>query len=580
MLTEHVLDIGEAALSAIVLVVAFKWPTLGSGFFSKIERVLNRAAKRPAASLLLLALLSVGIRAAILPILPVPVPEIHDEFGYLLSADTFLHGRLTNPPHPMWTHFESFHINQQPTYQSMYPPAQALMLAAGTFIGGHPFVGVCISLALMAAAICWALRGFVSAGWAFLGGVIAMLRYGIYSYWAGTYCGGAMAALGGALVFGAVHRLIRHQPIRDSVWLAIGLGIMANSRPYEGFVLGAIAFLVLLIWSVRNKSVPKRIVWTRVALPAAVVLALCGAGMGYYFSCVTGSPFKMPYQVNRETYAVAPYFLFQSPYAQPQYRHVELKEYYVDFEYGLYKEERELVRGIEAAIRKMLRAWLFFFGPAFILPLLMLPWVARDRRFLVVLLATAAFIPVMLVETFWIPHYGAPFTVLFVAVIVQCMRHLRVWQPQGRKVGLALVRFVPVLVVAMVAIRSIPAIARLPMPRIAHTWYSATPADRSRLEISQKLESMSGKHLVIVRYSSDHNIWKEWVYNGADIDGSKVVWARDMDTTENDKLLKYFKDRHVWLLEPDQFPLDLRPYGEAAKETRRQKTMTDDRAGG
>ena len=146
------------------------------------------------------------MRAAILPILPVPVPEIHDEFGYLLSADTFLHGRLTNPPHPMWTRFESFHINQQPTYQSMYPPAQALMLAAGTLIGGHPFVGVCISLALMAAAICWALRGFVSAGWAFLGGMVALVHFGLYSYWAGSYCGGAMAALGGALVFGAVHR--------------------------------------------------------------------------------------------------------------------------------------------------------------------------------------------------------------------------------------------------------------------------------------------------------------------------------------------------------------------------------------
>ncbi len=438
IVTEHVLDILEAALSIIVLVIAFKAPALGSRAFAKAEHVLKGVAKNRAASLLILALLALAVRAAVLPVLPVPVPRIHDEFGYLLSADTFLHGRLTNPPHPMWTHFETFHVNQQPTYQSMYPPAQALMLAAGVLIGGHPFAGVCISLALMTAAIYWALCGFVPAGWAFFGGMIAMLHFGVYSYWAGTYCGGAMAAIGGALVFGAVHRIIRFQRIRDAVWFAIGLGIMANSRPFEGFVLGAIAFLVLLVWSVQNKSVPKRIVRCRIVLPAALLLALIGAGMGYYFARVTGSPLKMPYQVNRETYAAAPYFLFQSPYPQPHYRHAELKKYYVDFEYGLYEEGRRFVSGSLAAVRKVLRAWLFYFGFAFTLPLIMLPSLARDRRFRVVLPAAAVFLPLMLVETFWIPHYSAPFTVLFVAVIVQCMRHLQAWKPGGRKVGRAL----------------------------------------------------------------------------------------------------------------------------------------------
>ncbi len=539
----HLLDVLEAALTIVVLIVAFKEPAVGSRWFGKVERVLKRAAKRPAASLLLLVLLALAVRAAALPILPVPIPAIHDEFGYLLSADTFLHGRLTNPPHPMWKHFESFHINQQPTYQSMYPPAQALALAAGTLVGGHPFFGVCATLAFMSAAICWALRGFVPAGWAFLGGVIAMLRYGVYSYWAGSYCGGAVAALGGALVFGAVHRLIRYQRIRDSVWLAVGLALMANSRPYEGFVLGAIALLVMLVWSARNRSVPKRVLWLQVALPAAVLLVLCGAAMGCYFARVTGSPLKMPYQLNRETYAVAPYFLFQSPYPQPQYRHVELKKYYVDFEYRLYEEERELASGTAAAVRKVLRAWLFFFGVALTLPLIMFPRLVRDRRFLVVLIATASFIPVVLPETFWIPHYAAPFTVLFVAVIIQCMRHLRVWRPRGRKVGLAMVRLLPVVVVAMLLVRSIPAVGGLPMPPLHMTWYSSRPADRSRLEVSQKLESLPGKHLVIVRYSPDHNVWNEWVYNDADIDGSKVVWAREMSETENEELLRYFKDK-------------------------------------
>ena len=52
----------------------------------------------------------------------------------------------------------------------------------------------------------------------------------------------------------------------------------------------------------------------------------------------------------------------------------------------------------------------------------------------------------------------------------------------------------------------------------------------------------------------------EWVYNKADIDGAQVVWAREMDPDHNRKLLDYFKDRHIWLLEPDAEPPMLQPY--------------------
>jgi hypothetical protein len=51
-----------------------------------------------------------------------------------------------------------------------------------------------------------------------------------------------------------------------------------------------------------------------------------------------------------------------------------------------------------------------------------------------------------------------------------------------------------------------------------------------------------------------------WVYNNADIDHSKVVWANDMSATENAELVTFFKDRHVWLIAPDANPAKLSPY--------------------
>ena len=49
----------------------------------------------------------------------------------------------------------------------------------------------------------------------------------------------------------------------------------------------------------------------------------------------------------------------------------------------------------------------------------------------------------------------------------------------------------------------------------------------------------------------NHDPFDEWVYNSADIDGSKVVWARDMDAADNLELIRYYTDRKVWLVEPD-----------------------------
>ena len=99
-----------------------------------------------------------------------------------------------------------------------------------------------------------------------------------------------------------------------------------------------------------------------------------------------------------------------------------------------------------------------------------------------------------------------------------------------------------------------------PKPSWTRTWCSQDEQNLERAKILSRLEHMPGDQLAIVRYKPDHDfILDEWVYNRADIDGSKVIWARDMGA-QNEELVRYFASRRVWLVEPDYDPPRLTPY--------------------
>jgi len=81
-----------------------------------------------------------------------------------------------------------------------------------------------------------------------------------------------------------------------------------------------------------------------------------------------------------------------------------------------------------------------------------------------------------------------------------------------------------------------------------------------RAALLRQLQQLPGLQLVIVSYGSHHDVDREWVYNDADIDMAKVVWARDMGKSGNQELLQYFHDRKIWFLEPDNPSPQLLPY--------------------
>jgi hypothetical protein len=527
------------------LLLACIAPRFGERICRAVERYAAILARRKKLAIICVALLPVVLRLSFLPWAPVPVPHTHDEFSYLLAGDTFADGRLTNPPHPMWVFLDTIHVNQHPTYMSKYPPAQGFALGLGE-IFGSPWIGVLISVAGMSAAVLWMLQGWLPASWALLGGILVVLRLGIFSYWMNSYWGGAVPAVGGALVLGALPRLLRFWSSRDALILGIGAAVLATSRPMEGLVLFLPVAALLLVRCCGRGRPPLQVILSRLILPFSVVVLSCGIFIGYYNWRGTGSPFVFPYMVNEKTYVTTPTLFWEKPRPPLHYMNSQFEAFYNEWMRSQWLEGR--VNGVRQAIRhiglSIVKVVYFFLWPELCVPFLALPWMLRDRRirFLTVLTAIS-FLGFLLVP--WTQaHYAAPLTAALFALAAQAIRHLRQWQLLGRPVGIALSRVI-VLFAALLA------------PFHPHTQAIGNPKPEGieyRAVFERQLEKLPGKHLVIVRYSPEHPVLQEWVYNRADIDGEKIVWAREIPGLDLAPLLDYFRGRQVWIVEADGSP--------------------------
>ena len=566
----------EAGLVALAVVLAFTVPKLGSHWFEALERAFGRLAERRGLSVVVTGLTALALRAALLTILPIPQPGVQDEFAYLLLSDTFAHGRLTNPTNPMWAHFESFYVIWHPTYTSRFYPAQGLIMALGQVVLGHPFWGIWLSVGLMCAAITWMLQGWLTPGWALLGGFLAVIRFGTFSYWANSYWGGAMAAIGGAMVLGALPRLKKDLRVQDALLMGLGFGILGNSRPYEGLFFGVPVAGALVVWLWKMKRPELGRALKRAVAPLLTVIALTLVAMGYYFWRTTGSPFNTPYLIYEHTYNPVPYFPWQSLKPFPAYRHADFRSFYEGFMVQRYRLSRTAAGLIEIEVAKVFMFCQFFFGFVLFLPLVLavasvpygFSWrrIGPGPRFL--LLICGVTLAGEALPIWFMPHYAAPLTAALLALVLIAMRRVQPWQWHGKPAGIFLTRAVPTICVLLLALRAAAGPLHLPLPPEWPEggwpiWCTSTPSNQGRAAMLRRLERYPGRQLVIVHYSPDHNVgYNEWVYNRADLNSAKVIWANDMGPAENEKLIHYFNHRHAWLVDADDHPPKIEPYRE------------------
>ncbi len=508
------------------------------------DSLTNRSAalfewlKKPLLAAVLLVGAWTGWRLTALDRTGIPAPRRVDEFSYLLGADTFARGRLANPEHPLSKFFESPHILVRPVYASKYPPGQAMFLALGERLGS-PFYGVLIGDALMLFTFCLMLFAWVPPRWALAVSLTMCLCLRPSMYWTNSYWGGSVAASGGALVLlGIALYRKKESPLSGAVF-ALGVLLLFWTRPYEGGIL-TLAVLAVFgkeLWRLRRAGA---------VLAAALVLALGLAWTGYDDKAITGNAFRLPYVEHMAQYNYAPELWILPTAPLPHYANARLLAYWgpAGNEAATYFSYRPwwhgMVQGVGLAVTS-LRLW-----PALLL-ILCFPFGKREQLFQKMALVVGVCLLALAAELFHFEHYSAPAWAAIAILMAVWAEHAWDFRARGFPVGKVLV---------LLALGS-PVIDALVMPQLAkrieifHSPASLGPSNwgSQREALIRQLSALGHRQLVIVRYPSPGwNNFEEWVYNDADIDDERVVFAHDLGAVDDRALLRYYPHRTAWLL--------------------------------
>jgi hypothetical protein len=264
--------------------------------------------------------------------------------------------------------------------------------------------------------------------------------------------------------------------------------------------------------------------------------------------------------VNESTYLSTPALVWEKLRPPIHYTNPEFDAFYNGWARRAWLEGR--VDSVSSAARHIFsyvaKVAYFFVWPELLIPLIALPWFLWDKRIRFLMIQTMICFSGILLVPWSQAHYAAPLTATLFALLTQAFRHLRQFQFSGRPVGIGLSR-----VVVLAALFLAPF-----HPHVEALGHPPPDGIDYRAIFERQLNGTTGEHLVIVRYYPERDAngkyvnyrLSDWVYNSADINHSKVVWAREIPNMDIRPLLDYFDGRQVWLVEPDAIPPRMTPY--------------------
>ncbi|MFO0815450.1 MAG: hypothetical protein U0796_19715 [Gemmatales bacterium] len=502
--------------------------------------IVRRKWKQLAGNVRLAYLIPLGL-TLLLSIIPslvrgrFPPVSSHDEFSYILAADTYLHGRLANPTPAGWQHFESMHINVIPAYCSKYQPGMGLMLAAGQLLG-HPYFGMLMALGIASLASTWMFRSWLPPVWALKASLL--MTCPLATNWGDYYfAGGPLAIIAGAILVRYFKTVRRHKLSHGDAMLLSGcLVLLFWTRPFEGGIAALLLGIPILYFAFCRQGLQ-----LFQMIPACILILAPAAWFQFSLNqACTGSYTKLPYIEHEEQYGMTPLFLFQPPRAvTPEYRNATLQSFHKSMLswYELQHDHR-LSR---ALLFKAGTGWNFFFSLFWLVPLCMLPELCRMPLIRYLLACWFLLFLILLFGTTWfLNHYAAPLAPAWAIVIIFACRLVS----QLRYRGYAWGRFIIVLLFMSFSVQAV-------VERNLVSYFSkdATAAIRSTIE--RQLSSEPGRHLIFMTYGSKHDTGQECVYNSATISAQKVIWARSLGREADELLMKEYPQRQYWILHAD-----------------------------
>ena len=408
----------------------------------------------------------------------------------------------------------------------------------------------------MCAAITWMLRGFVPSRWALFGGMLVLAQIGLLSYWSQSYWGGALAAIGGALVFGALPRIVRRPARLPSALaacpfgrcLASGLLVLANTRPFEGALVSLARGGAAPVAWLRSRRRRDRSEARGCRCAAAASLARLGVG----FAAIGwlqpgGHRRRLPhaFQPLRPTSTTCGRSSCCSRCGRfREYRHEILRRYFAELEVREIEDQRTLAGWATPASAPPGALACGAARPgAHRCRCSSLPWSWRAARACVSALAGVALLLVAVAVT---------------TITIRTTPARRFLCCPDRGPGLALV------VVTASCARA--GVRRRGSRSDGGSWWRrwsrgsrsptrclrvgrARSANRAKASVERRLEELGGKHLVFVHHGRFADIHDEWVWNGADIDSRPIVFARAMTPAQDAELADYYRDRRAWRVE-------------------------------